>query len=213
MLTFDAESHSYAWHGKPVVNVTRALGLVTDYSRIPESILNKARDEGIAIHRTCELYCKDDLDEASLPAWLVPRLAAFKRFIAECQFRLAASEQKVYHHQHGYAGTLDLDGTIEVPQGRRSITMPVVVDIKRSFYAGRAIGLQTAAYAEALTSEERERGIEQRRRVRFALQLRADGQYRLQPFNDPSDYAAFLACLQVWRLREQLQLPLPGGNA
>lgn len=197
MLTFRASDHRYFWNGKPVVNVTRALSLITNYDRIPAGILKHAQDEGIAIHRTVELYCKGDLDEDSLPEWLVPRLAAFKKFLAETGFAIEASEQRVYHERYGYAGQLDFVGTMQMPQGRKVRTMPAIVDVKRSFFAGRAIGLQVAAYDAALPSE--------RPRLRYALQLRADATYRFEPFNDPSDFPNFIACLSVWRLKEQMQ--------
>lgn len=205
MLTFDPGPHVYRWHGKPVPNVTRVLNLVTDYSRIPPGILKHAQDEGIAIHKTVELYAKNDLDEESLPEWLVPRLAAFKKFLAETGFVIEASEQRVYHERYGYAGQLDFVGMMQSPEGRKVRTVPAIVDVKRSFLAGRAIGLQTAAYDSALPST--------RKRLRFALQLCADGTYRFEPFTDPSDLPNFLACLSVWRLREQMNFNKEVANA
>ncbi len=202
MLTFSAEGHQYFWNGRPVVNVTRVLSLITDYSSIAEHVLNHARDEGIAIHKLVELYCHGDLDEDSLPDWLKPRLAAFKKFVADTGFEIAESEQRVYHERHGYAGQLDFHGTIRQRHGRKDVQLPAIVDVKRSFYAGRAIGLQLAAYAAALDSKGRSRvGVAWRR---YALQLRDNGEYRLKQFADPSDLANFLALLTTYRLKESI---------
>lgn len=206
MLTFDPGPHVYRWNGSIVPNVTRVLSLVTDYSHIPAPVLAHAQAEGVAIHKTVELYAKDDLDEASLPQWLVPRLDAFKRFVAETGFVINASEQRVYHHRFAYAGQLDLEGTLQLRVGRKSVPTPAIVDVKRSFYAGRAIGLQLAAYDAACPRTSFCSASVPRRR--YALQLRADGTYRLEPFTDPADMSNFLACLNVWRLREQMKLPI-----
>jgi len=186
-----------------VPNVTRALSLLVDYSRMPAGVLERARQEGVAIHKTIELYVNDDLDEDGLPEWLVPRLAAYKKFVADTGFVAISSEQRVYHQAFGYAGQLDLDGTLRVRQGRTEKAVAAVVDVKRSFFAGRAIGLQTAAYAAALEQSARGKAITRRR---YALQLRAEGTYRLEPFDDPSDLTNFLACLTVHRLKESMNV-------
>lgn len=200
MLTFDEAAHEYRWQGKPVPHVTgilEAAGL-TDYSRIPAEALAKARDEGIAVHRMVEYHFKGVLNEATLPAWMRGHFAALLRFIDETGFECWQSERQVYHHKLGYAGTLDLAGLL--PKLRTS-KHPAIVDVKRSFYAGPAIGLQTAAYAEAWNDA----GRRERRplvRERYALRLDAGGTYRLEPYRDPMDRIAFIAVLQQLRWKE-----------
>lgn len=199
-LEFRADDHTYWLDGKRVPNVTRVLSLLTDYSHIDPAVLANAQQEGVDMHRMVELYVKGELDEPTLPTWLEPRLAAFKRFQAETGFELLASEQRVYHPLHRYAGTLDLVGKMRMPQSRAAQRITALIDLKRSFYAGRAIGLQTAAYGDAWTASG---GVKVTHR--FALQLRPGASYRLQPFDDRGDFAHYLACLMVWRLKESMQ--------
>lgn len=193
MLTFNAERHEYHWNGKPVPGVTRALGDLTDYSFVKPDALERARQEGEAIHAMVELYLKDDLDEDTLPAWLAPRLAALKKLIADTQFKVRASEKRVYHPTYGYAGTLDLTASMIV--GSKAKAVEALLDVKRSFAAGAAIGLQLAAYQAAENAGRASQGVIPQVTHRYALQLRADGSYRLELFEDSTDFMVFLACL------------------
>lgn len=184
MLTFDEEAHRYYWDGKPVPSVTQVLRGLTDYSMVDAETLERARAQGVAIHKTIELYERDDLDE--LPAWLEPYLDAWMKFKSETRFNVLSSEERVYHQTFGYAGTYDLDGVMS--------TERALVDLKRSFMAGPAIGLQLSGYLAAarhLPSDTK----------RFALQLREDGSYRLIEFTDKSDFQTFLAALTLWKWR------------
>ncbi len=198
MLTFDPEAHRYFWNGQPVPGVTSVLAPLTDYSRIPADRLERARQEGIAIHKTVELHAKGDLDEDSLPDWLRPRLAAFKKFMVDTQFEIRGSEQQVYHSAYGYAGTLDLAGAMVIPEGRRTKRVGALIDVKRSFAAGDVIGYQLAAYMAAVNDTPAPTITH-----RYALQLREDGTYRLEHFPNPNDFAAFLTCLNFRRLMEK----------
>jgi len=186
-LTFRDDIHEYRFGGVVVPSVTQILKPLTDYSFVQAEALENARQAGVAIHKTVELECKGDLDEDALPEWLRPYLSAWRKFVLETGFVLEASEERVYHAGCRYAGTLDLRGATR--RHKRGL-----FDIKRSFAAGPAIGVQTAAYANA---------IDWRDAARFGLQLRGDGTYRLREFNDPADWSVFLALLTVHRYRER----------
>jgi hypothetical protein len=197
VLTFNATGHQYFWHGKPVPDhVTKVLGLVTDLSRIPTDVLENARQEGVDEHRMVNLHATGDLDEDVLPAWLRPKLAGLRKFFADTEFRMIGSETAVYHRLYKYAGTLDLVGEMRYQRHK----VRAIIDVKRSLYAGRAIGLQTAAYLEAWSDSNPN---ECRPTHRFALRLR-DGDYRLEPYTQRDDFSLFLACLSVHRLKEQM---------
>ena len=192
-LRFDPESHRYFWDDVHVPNVTSILSPLVDYARVPWAVLEKARQEGVAMHKMVELYVADDLDEQALPEWLRPRLEAFQKFQAESGFKVEGSERRVYHVAHRYAGTLDLVGDMN-----GDLT---VIDIKRSLFAGPAIGLQLAAYQEA-ENDRRKREKLPKATKRYALQLRAKGDYKLEPYEDKNDFAVFLALLTLKRWRE-----------
>lgn len=191
MLTFDEAAHAYFWDGKPVPNVTRIIAPLTDYSRIPPDKLAEAQRQGKHVHAMVEADCKGTL--VDLPEWMVGHFNAWSRFKDETGFECWNSEKRVYHRKMGYAGTLDLEGLL--PKYKKS-RAPAVLDVKRSFYAGPAIGLQTFGYLDARNTEVPK---DQRLQERYALQLRPDGTYRLEPYTDRDDQAAFMACLQQLR--------------
>lgn len=197
MLTFDEVLHEYRWNGERVPNVTSVIGHLTDYSRIPAEALERARQEGQAVHKMVDAACKGTL--VDLPAWMYGHFDAWMRFVADTGFECIHSEHRVYHHSQRYAGTLDLAGTL--PRLKTS-KKPAVIDVKRSFYGGPAIGLQTAGYKDAWNSDK---GRPTKLHERYALRLDADGKYRLKRFDDDpnhiEDSLAFLACLQQYRWR------------
>lgn len=195
MLTFDEPSHVYCWNGVPVPNVTRIIAPLVDYSHIPSETLERARQQGIAVHRMVELDCRDDI--GNLPHWMKGHYAAWQRFKAETGFECWDVERKVYHEGLGYAGTLDLAGLLPRLNG---LSGPALLDVKRSFYAGPVIGLQTVGYAEA-----RNKSVPRdlRTKHRFGLRLDADGKYRLEPFEDRNDFAVFTAQLATYRWKER----------
>jgi hypothetical protein len=194
VLTFDEPKHEYKYDGRAIPGVTSIISPLTDYGMIKADVLEKARQEGTHIHKMVELDCLGQT--LKLPAWMNPYFAAWKRFIAEVGFELWESEQMVYHPKFRYAGKLDLTGVLT----KFKLLGGAMLDIKRSFYAGPAIGVQEAAYEAA-----RNEGVppERRTRARFGLQLRKDGTYRLQQYEDPDDFSVFLACLTVKRWKEQ----------
>lgn len=194
MLSFDAATHTYRFNGAVVPNVTKILAPMVDLSMVPADALENARQEGVAIHRMVELDCKGDLDVASLPEWMKPRHAAWCKFKEDSGVEVWAAEEKIYHPM-GYAGTPDIIGCL--PKFKRQA--PAVIDVKRSLFAGPAIGLQTAAYREAWNRKHKDMKAENR----YALQLRENGTYRLEPYDDPDDWTAFLALLTTYRWRQK----------
>lgn len=207
MLTFDEAAHQYFWEGRPVPNVTRIIGHLSNYSHIPEAVLERARQEGVAVHLMAELHFAGKLDLAALysdpaQAWLVPHYEALLKFIDESGFECWAAEKKMYHTTLGYAGTPDLIG---IATKLRDIRGPSNFDIKRSFLGGPAIGLQTAGYTRIWNDTDAKKAKDLRIPYsnRFALQLRKDGTYRIQRYEDADDFVAFLACLQQHQWRER----------
>jgi hypothetical protein len=194
MLTFHEAEHRYFWDGKPVPNVTSILAPLNDLSMVPANTLERARMEGVAMHKTVELEVRGDLDVETLPDWLVPRLAAWRKFVADTGFTCLESEFRVFHPTYQYAGTLDLFGTFRKGDGA------AFIDLKRSFAAGPVIGLQLAAYHEAYCAQQKVG----RNADRYALRLDDTGSYRLEPFPNKSDFGVFLALLTVQRFKEKL---------
>jgi hypothetical protein len=197
MLSFDEAAHQYFWQGKPVVNVTRVLKPLVDYSHIPDAVLETARRKGVAVHRMVELDAAGDLDTTTIPDWMQGCYRALCRFKDETGFEVWASERKLYHPNYQYAGTLDLVGLMPKLKNAQG---PCLVDLKRSFYAGPVIGVQLAAYKEPWDKAE---GKDMRIRHRFALRLDEDGKYRLEPFEDTADFSVFLSLLTIHNWKER----------
>lgn len=193
VLTFDEASHTYRVNGKLVPNVTRILQPLIGYEGISAEILERKSEIGRAVHRATELWDRDDLDESCLDARIVPYLDAYKKFRSEVQPRWNRTESFVYHPRFGYAGTLDREGLIG--------GVPAVVDLKCTVEISPAVGVQTAAYAEALAD-----GM---KRERYALQLRPDGTYRFEPFRSAMDFQDFLACLAIHNFKERHRASYP----
>src|SRR3990167_4906978 len=105
MLTFDAVAHHYFWNGVRVPNVTTILAPLTDYSKIPRDQLERARQQGVAVHKMVELDCKNDL--ADVPEWMAGHYSAWLSFKSETGFECWDSERQIFHQGMAYAGTLD----------------------------------------------------------------------------------------------------------
>lgn len=215
VLTFDAATHTYFWRGHRVPNVTRVISHLTDYSRIPPDRLIRLQEEGRAVHSMVEMDCAGRLDVDSLPQWLRPHYRAWRRFLDETGFEPILSEYQVYHPTQCYAGTLDLLGEFKRLKGVKGIALG---DVKRSLYAGPAIGLQLSGYDKALCTDP----SIPRPRHRFSLRLTSEGKYHIDfgirvkgieiPFLHPDNDAAFLACLQQYRWRQKNYPEKENGN-
>ena len=184
-LTFTEENHEYRWRGKVVPSVTTVLQPLTRLWTNGAD-LERARQEGQAIHFVVEHECKGDLDEEGLPEWLRPYLSAWRKFVADQGFELEFSEHQAYSETWGFAGTLDLAGVLTKAKWRPS----VVIDIKRTLGAKTA-PLQTAAYAHLLPGPVRRR---------FGLSLNPA---RFPEYDNPQDWNDFLVCLAWHKLNQR----------
>lgn len=189
MLTFDEPSHVYRWNGEVVPSVTQILSPLINYSMVPPEALERARLLGQAVHRMTELHDLDDLDEDSLAPEMLPYLAGWKKFCTDVGFVPDTIEKRMYHPLHGYCGTSDRTGAV---RGRRA-----VLDIKKMMTLGPVIGPQLAAY-QATHNLEGAAIVD-----RYALGLRPNGTYRLVPYTDPTDFAAFISLLTLRKWKDK----------
>lgn len=189
MLTFDEQSHTYKWNGVSVPSVTTILSPLIDYSMVHPEVLERGRQLGSAVHRMTELYDLDDLDESSLSPDMKNYLIGWKKFRENTDFIPDTIEKRMFHPKHQYCGTSDRTGVI---RGQKA-----VIDIKKMMSLGAVIGVQLAAYQAMHNLESAEITH------RYALGLRPDGTYRLQQFNNPSDFAVFLSLLNIrnWKAK------------
>jgi hypothetical protein len=186
-LTFDATSHTYRIGGRLLPSVTTILKRLQDFSGIPAAVLEQARERGERLHKAVNLFNRNDLDWDSLDPEIRSLTEAWAQYLSDTGAVVIASEQPVWHPKFKYAGTpdvvLELGGRIIVP------------DLKATWAVPRTVGLQTAAYAEALWELAGGRG---RKPERSCIHLK-DGKYNVVPRNDPADWAVFFSALNLYR--------------
>lgn len=198
-LTFDEKEHRYYWGGRLVPNVTRLIEPWTDWSRIPPDVLERARQRGQVRHKLVEADCLGTTHLYDWPAWTAGARRAWERCKDETGFVAWFSEKQLYHRIYGYAGTADLFGEATK---LKNVKGPVNWDVKGSEYAGRAIGLQLAAYTNAW-NEEAPKDLRVPNANRFALILKDDGTYKLPRYDEGDDWIDFLAALRQWKFKEK----------
>lgn len=190
-IQFDEATHTYTREGVVVPSVTQALSVIAAYDGIPPAVLQKAAERGTAVHKAIELHLQDDLDEASLDPEIASYFYAYWKFERETGFKPRHAEALVYSAKYGYAGTLDLEGDLH----RKA----AIIDTKTTRQLMPSTGPQTAAYEAAFKEQHQSR----RNYQRYALLLKPDGTYRLEPCTNPADFRAFLACLTVHNFKRK----------
>lgn len=196
MITFNAEKHEYRLDGQPIPSVTRTLkeAGVAEFNCPNADVLDRALKFGRAVHLTCELFDRNDLNEEILDSNLKGYLDAWRKFLKDTDFKIEAIEERVVSKRLWYAGTLDRRGILN---GKRA-----VIDIKTGVDFGPATALQLAAYQNAWNEGK---PIKEKIKTREVVQLKADGTYALAPdkFFAKSDFSVFLSALTIrnWRKR------------
>lgn len=184
-LVFDEATHTYTLGGKRLPSVTQVLDRLVDWRHVDRSVLDAAAEFGSHVHQAVDLWNRGVLDEEDLDPALTPYVDGWRKFLADTQATLIASEARLACRLPGYAGTADAILTLG---GRVCL-----VDIKTGAVP-RTVGPQTAAYANAWD----EANPRHRIRRRFALAL--DGSsYSLRECNNPADWSVFLSALNCWR--------------
>jgi hypothetical protein len=102
-----------------------------------DRVRNAAADHGIVVHSSIASY----IGNTSNVAQNDPVIIAFRKWQESSQFVPIASERLVFSHEHGFAGTADLIGTLN---GRLAL-----LDIKTGRGVYPEYKLQLAAYAFA----------------------------------------------------------------
>lgn len=187
-IAFDEARHEYRVGGRIVPSVTQVLSILSDFSAVPAEVLARAAEFGSHVHQAVHLSNEGTLDEVTLDPALAPYLSAWRDFLIDTGAKVLASEVRVYHPGHHYAGTLD---TIVELRGKA-----VLIDVKTG-QVPRTVGPQLAAYEEAYhANEDNPHAL----RRRLCVQLTGDG-YRIHECKNASDWSVFQSCLNVWRFR------------
>jgi RecB family exonuclease len=181
VLAFDAVAHRYTYGDRELISVTQAL---TEAGFIDTRwYSDEAAQRGTAVHAAVQRF--HDCGEVATDDACAPFFDAYLSFQMQAGFDVHATEERICDPVMGYAGTLDLRGRF-----RSQASGVDVVDIKTGAIPAW-VGYQTAAYARCID------GTATARARRWALNLRADGTYRLEPLTKRTDTQVFLAALTV----------------
>lgn len=192
----EPDGHEYRDRiGRIVVGVgeiLRDVGII-EYAGIPEHVIQRAANRGIAVHQACE-----DLDLGRPDWWsddpeLGFRVKAWADFKRDTGFSIELSEHVVYSKRWDYAGTIDRAGMIRLPGG---VWVPVVLDIKATWSLNPWTKIQLAGYAEALE------GLKYTQVRRLIVHLKPKGGYEVVDCKDEEDRDVFLGALRVSRWRK-----------
>ncbi len=192
-LTFDEATHTYRIGDRVVPSVTQVIREVLapdEYAGIPLQVLDHAAKRGRAVDRMIDLDLAGELDPDSLHPELLPYWRAWQAFPDRARWaesRDWITQGRVYSPTRHYAGTFD----VWIP------SLCTLVDIKATALVPRTVGVQTAAYADAIPPLDSGRPIN-----RFCLHVTPVG-CRLIPLTDKSDSADFLAALRVYHWRHR----------
>jgi hypothetical protein len=181
----ERDTSKYRVGGLRVVSVTEALSLSghSDFSRVDPDVLRHAQWRGTSVHRiTADLDM--GRDPGPIDAELVPYVDAYLTWRHDTGFKPELREHVVVSANHRYAGTTDIVGLLN--------DFDSLIDIKCTATLTAATGLQTAGYAIAL---------ERPHIKRFALQLKPNGRYKLEPYRKQSDLLNWLAALRNAQFR------------
>ena len=198
---FDPELHAYSFQGTPIPSCTEALeiaGLI-DFDHVSAELLEWKSELGREVHKARHL---DDTGRLlSFDPAVAPYLAAWRLFRKESGFTPTLSEYWQGAEVDGmrYGMRLDAFGTL---RGRSTIVDAKIGEIYPHHaiqLAGYAAGLTHALYATPFS-----RFLN---RKRAAVQLRADGSYRLKMFEDNRDFGVFTSALHIahWKKERNLR--------
>lgn len=190
MLQFEEEGHKYIWDGLRVPSVTQILENVgiSDFSNVPESILNNSINFGLAVHKMCELYDRGMLEMKSLDPQLLPVLGQWQKFLKDYQVKLDPNfiEQAFYCSKFKYAGTPDRVCTIK--------DRNIVLDIKTGA-VNPSHAIQLAAYQLGIAEE----GL--KIQGRWTIYLSAE-KYKIEIYKKQSDFSVFLSALNIYNWKK-----------
>jgi hypothetical protein len=202
-LDFDPAHHIYRLDGERLPSVTGVLkfGGLVNFDHIPPGYAAAARYRGTVVHRAIHLYNEHDLDvdafRADFPQY-AGYLDAWLDFCVKRRFEPLVSEHRVVSRRHRVCGTLDALGLLD--------HRAVLLDFKTGKADDVAADLQTAAYLllaleSSLEDETLQTFFTDHPVVRrYAVQLRKNGTFVVEPFTEVTDTREFIALTAAFHI-------------
>jgi len=182
VFEFVPKDHSYRLNGITIPGLTRTLELTGFVDK--QWFTEESRVRGTQVHKACWFLAEGDLDWNTVKPEHLPRVKRFAEFLDEVRPQLVLAETPLYSAAYNFAGTPDF---VFLVNG-----VYWIVDVKTG-RAGLAAALQTAG--QKVLVEERMPQVRGARR--FALELPAEGKYRLVPCPKPGDTPLLLTAVAM----------------
>lgn len=168
-----------------VTEILQSAGL-TDFSMVPQDVLEASRLFGSAGHRMCELLDRNMLAEDSLSPSLLPYLAKWRKLKADYDIlSFLEIEREVTSTKWRFYGHLDRLVLIK--------NRLILWELKFTNTMQWTTGIQLAGYKIAY-----EEMTKQKIRERWGVQFTDDSSdCRITIYDDPSDESVFLSALNI----------------
>lgn len=184
-IEFDEQTHIYKLNGKIIPSVTQILSNLSNFSFVSPEVLARKADIGCKVHKACEWWDKNELDEETLHPIISGYLSGWKKFKKDTRYIPMIWEVLAASEKYLFGGRIDSVGVIDDKQ--------TLVDIKTGIKT-KSHSLQTAAY-QILWEEE----VKGRIRQRLCVYLKKDGNYSIEPHSDKIDKYKFLEELRRYK--------------
>lgn len=195
-LEFDAVNHIYKLDGVIIPGysqIAKDLGLI-DYSRVKKSDLDWKAEVGKAVHTAIFLHNTDELDMNSLDPVVNSYFKSWLLFIELYQPKILTeySEKPICSAKWSYGVTPDIIADIK---GLTDLEIKTVTSMNP--VTALQTEFQTIAIEETYNIKIKQR---------WGLQLIPNAMPKLEIYNDMSDFTACISCVNVWRLKERMNL-------
>jgi len=203
-LTFDPARHEYFFHGtkvwRSVTGVLQAAGAI-DFSGIPEFILERARLRGSHVHQAIHYFNEGDLDLRAFVADFPDYsgyLDAWLSFRQQRSFVPILNEHRIYSRRLNVAGTIDCLGLLDGQAALVDFATGRPEDVAKHW---QTAGYLIIAMEWAPDDPDLARFLSNHPVVRrYAVALRRNGSFQLEPYTSPSDMREFVTLVQAQRL-------------
>ena len=196
-LEFDNENHIYKLDGSIIPGysqIAKDLGLI-DYSCVRQADLDWKRQVGKAVHTAIFLHNTDELDMDSLDETVSSYFKGWLKFVELYQPKILTqySENPICSFKWKYGVTPDI-----VAEVKGILT---VIELKTVSQMNPAIAIQTEAQKMAI-----EETYKLKIKQRWGLQLIPGAMPKLEVYEDMSDFAVWVSCVNVWQYKERNNL-------
>lgn len=194
MITLDHKTHLYTLDGINIPSLSEILKAagISNYDGVPDSVLERKKIIGRAVHYACELSDKSTLDDSSVKPLIRPYLDAWVDFVKKEDVEFKYIEESIASRKLWFATTPDRIG--------RFRDKPTDFEIKTTATILPSAEIQTMAHIIAYN----ETYPKDRITDRLVVQLKPDGTYKPHYCTDKTDRATFLAALTMysWQIRK-----------